>query len=92
MITAADLKSSKWSQTAHADGSDKGGRFFVNFFKCDDHPRVTGARKQWRRRDLGHVVSYQVDGEEVWSLELAPEMLNRGFTVGDDAAGVGGDD
>lgn len=91
-ITAADLKSSKWSQTGHAVGSDKNGRFWVNLFRCDDHPRLTEYRKQWRRRDLGYVVSYQVDGEDVGTLEAAAEMLNRGFTVGDDTAGVGEND
>lgn len=84
MITAAALRKSHWSQTMHADGSDRGGRFFVNFFKCDDHPRVSGSRKQWRRRDLESAVDYLVDGESVGSLEVAAEVLNRGFTVGDD--------
>jgi hypothetical protein len=92
MITASDLKRSKWIQTAHADGSDMIGRFWVNLFRCDDHPRVTGSRKQWRRRDLETVLDYHVDGESVGSLDIAAEVLNRGFTAGDDARGVGTDD
>lgn len=92
MITASDLKRSKWTQTAHADGSDKNGRFFVNYHRCDDHPRVTDSRKQWRRRDLETVLDYQVDGESVGSLDIAAEVLNRGFSAGDETRGIGGDD
>lgn len=47
--TVAELKALEWKFTAHADGSDKRGRFSINFYEATfEGEKLQGFKKQWR--------------------------------------------
>lgn len=83
MILLDDLKSAEWKFTAHADGSDKGGRFSINFHEAEIAGVVVkGWRKTWRRG--GGEAGYSVEGQAVSTLREVVIIVNKRFTAGDD--------
>lgn len=92
MITIADLKvEGLWKFEAHADGSDKHGRFSINFYTADfNGVSLRGFKKQWSSG--GQSAGYTVDGQEVATLAEVVLLLNQRFTAGDDARGPAGND
>ena len=84
MITLDDLKAEGlWKFRAHADGSDKSGRFSINFYEAEVAGRkIKGFRQQWRSG--GVAAGYVLDGVTVGTLAELVDMLNQPFTAGDD--------
>jgi hypothetical protein len=84
MITLADLKApGLWKFKMHADGSDKGGRFSINFHECEVNGiKLVGFRKEWRSG--AGASGYSVDGVEAATLIDVVALLNQRFTAGDD--------
>jgi hypothetical protein len=86
MITVDELKALTWKFTAHADGSDKGGRFSIDFYEAEFAGRkLRGSKKTWRSGQGES--SYAVDGIAVGRLAEVAAHLNQRFTAGDDDAG-----
>ncbi len=81
-VTLDDLKApGLWKFTAHADGSDKGGRFSINFYECE----VAGVKVHGQKTMRGGAVEavYVVGTEErVSTLAEVVEILNKRFTAG----------
>lgn len=75
MTTVADLKALAWKFTAHADGSDKGGRFSINFYEAElDGEKVAGSKKQWRRG--GGQSTYSFRGQTFHTLAELATFIN----------------
>lgn len=93
-ISLDDLKApGLWKFSAHADGSDKGGRFSIDFYECEvAGVKLRGFRKTWRSG--AQTAGYTVGAEEVATLAGVVALLNRqpAFTAGDDARGAVGND
>lgn len=86
LVTVDDLKKPElWKFEAHADGSDKGGRFSINFYGCEvAGVKVRGFRKQWSNG--GQAGGYMVDGIEVATLaDLAEYLSRQKWRAGDDS-------
>jgi hypothetical protein len=77
LVTVAALKAEGlWKSTAHTDGSDKHGRFSIDFFECEiAGQKVRAFKKQWASG--GRSVGYVVDGIDLVSLEQLAEYLSR---------------
>jgi len=84
-VSVDDLKApGLWKFTAHADGSDKGGRFSINFYEAEFRgEKLQGFKKQWSR---GGVESgYSVTGITFPRLaDLAAYLDQRPVAAGDD--------
>jgi hypothetical protein len=86
LVTVADLKrDGLWKFTAHADGSDKHGRFSINFYECEiAGQKVRAFKKQWASGGVS--VGYMVDGIDLTSLDQLAEYLSRQkWRAGDDS-------
>lgn len=82
MITIDDLKGLEWKFTAHADGSDKGGRFSINFASADlNGEKLEGWKKIWRSG--GGESGYAFRGLTFSRLADVVEFLNKAIDVGD---------
>lgn len=83
MITLDDLKApGLWKFKMHADGSDKGGRFSINFHECEVNGiKLMGFRKEWRSG--AGASGYSVNGVEAATLVEVVALLNQRFTAGD---------
>lgn len=83
MTTAADLKALTWKFTAHADGSDKGGRFSINFYEATFRGETIRAhKKQWRGGQSE--AAYMLRGQTFHTLALLADFINTAIDVGDD--------
>lgn len=92
-VTVDDLMAAPWKFAGHGDGSDKHGRFSINFHTCEYRGRtLRGSRKIWSDGSRQEV-AFAVDGQSVGTLAELAVLLNLRYTAGDDARGaVGGDD
>lgn len=65
------LTGDKWQFLWHGDGSDKNGRFTINGYRSDRHPRIEVTSQAWRKSGVPHIVTYYLDGDPVGSRENA---------------------
>jgi hypothetical protein len=82
MTTVADLKALTWVGGAHADGSDKGGRFSINFASADfKGERIDASKKLWRSG--GGESTYMFRGATFPTLALLADFITKAIDVGD---------
>jgi hypothetical protein len=81
MPTVADLKALTWIGGAHADGSDKGGRFSIDFASADfNGERIDASKKRWRSG--GGESTYMFRGTTFQRWRCSPTSSPRRSTSG----------
>lgn len=71
-MDALDLKQCTMRETVHLNG---GAKFFGYVLVCNEHPRLQRIDKHYRSTKTTEI-QYQVDGENVASLDEAAERLS----------------
>lgn len=79
-MDALDLKQCTMRRTIHLNG---GSAFFGWVLVCNEHPRLQRIDK-CDRKTKKTTIQYQVDGEDVASLDEAAEKLRRPPTITDE--------
>ena len=79
-MDALDLKQCTMRETVHLNG---GSAFFGWVLVCNEHPRLQRIDK-CDRKTKKTTIQYQVDGENVASLDEAAERLNQPPTITDE--------
>ncbi len=81
--TVADLKALTWTFTVHADGSDKRGRFSINFYVAElpSGEKIDGWRKSWRSGP--GEAGYKFRGATFTRLAEIVDLINKAVDVGD---------
>ena len=72
-MDALDLKQCTMRETIHLNG---GSKWFGYVFVCNEHPRLQRVDK-CDRKTKRTTIKYQVDGEDVSSLDEAAEKLRK---------------
>lgn len=72
-MDAIDLKQCTMRETIHLNG---GSAWFGYVFVCNEHPRLQRVDK-YDRKTKSTTIKYQVDGEDVASLDEAAQKLSQ---------------